>query len=36
MDYIYKYNDKLNYYVVGSDLMIPTASKYKRQIVISN
>lgn len=36
MDYIYKYNDKLNYYVAGSDLMIPTAYKYKRQIVISN
>lgn len=36
MDYIHKYNDKLNYYVADSDLMIPTASKYRREILISN
>lgn len=36
MNYIHKYNYKLNYYVAGSDLMIPTASKYKREILISN
>lgn len=36
MDYIHKYNDTLNYYVAGSDLMIPTASKYRREILISN
>ena len=36
MDYIYKYNDRLKYYVAGSDLMIPTASKYRREILISN
>ena len=36
MDYIHKYNDRLNDYAAGSDLMIPTDSKYKTEIVISN
>ena len=36
MNYIKKYNDKLMYYVADSDLMIPTATKFRRQIAISN